>query len=48
MTKQQTNQQLRPQHREDLKVQKLTECLNKKMALQPKAISEASQAKSQN
>jgi hypothetical protein len=48
MTNQPTNQQLHPQHREDLKVQKLAERLNKKLALQPNTIREATQAKSQN
>jgi hypothetical protein len=48
MTAQQTNQQQCPQYREDLKVQKLAERLDKKLALQAKAISEANQAKSKN
>jgi hypothetical protein len=48
MTAQQTNQQQCPQYREALKVQKLAERLDKKLALQAKAISEANQAKSKN
>jgi hypothetical protein len=48
MTNQQTDQEPHPQYREDLKVQKLAERLNKKLALQSKAICEATQAESQN
>jgi deoxyhypusine synthase len=48
MTNQQTNQQQCPQYREDLKVQKLAERLDKKLAFQAKAVREATQAKSKN
>jgi hypothetical protein len=48
MTTHQTNQQLCPPYREDLKVKKLAERLDGKLALQSKAIREAAQAKSQN
>jgi cytochrome c-type biogenesis protein CcmH/NrfG len=48
MTDQPTNQQQRPQHREDCKVQKLVERIEMKLALQAKAIREASQASSKN
>jgi hypothetical protein len=48
MTNQQINQPSCPRYREDLKVQKLAERLDKKLALQAKAISEAVQAKSKN
>jgi len=43
MTNQQTNQQQRPQHREDYKVQKLIKRIETKLALQAKAIREGSQ-----
>jgi hypothetical protein len=48
MTSQPRNQQQCPHNQEDLKVQKLAERLDKKLALQAKAISEATQAKSKN
>jgi hypothetical protein len=48
MTNQQTKEQLRPQHREDHKVQKLVEHIETKLALQAKAVREASQASSKN
>jgi hypothetical protein len=48
MTNQQSNQQPCLQYREELKVQKLAERLNKKLALQAKAIREATLAKPQN
>jgi hypothetical protein len=40
MTNQQTNQQQRPQHREDYKVKKLAERIEAKLALQAKAARE--------
>jgi hypothetical protein len=40
MTNQQANQQLRPQHREDYKVQKLVERIETKLALQAKTVRE--------
>jgi hypothetical protein len=48
MTSQQTNQQQRPQCREDRKIQKLVERIETKLALQAKAIREANQASSKN
>jgi len=48
MTAQQTNAQQRPQYREDLKVEKLAERLDKKLALQAKAIREANQTNSKH
>jgi hypothetical protein len=48
MTAQQINQQQCPHYREDLKVQKLAERLDKQLALQAKAIREAIQAKAKN
>jgi hypothetical protein len=48
MTNQQTNQPSCPHYREDRKVQKLAERLDKQLALQAKAIREANQAKSKN
>jgi hypothetical protein len=48
MTNQQTNKQQRPQHREDHKVQKLVERIEMKLAVQAKAVREASQASSNN
>jgi hypothetical protein len=44
----QPNQQTNPQYREDYKVQKLVERIETKLALQAKAIREASQASSKN
>jgi hypothetical protein len=43
-----TNQQLRPQHREDDKVQKLVDRIETKLALQAKAAREANQESSKN
>jgi hypothetical protein len=48
MTSQQTKENLRPQHREDYKVQKLVERVEKKLALQAKAVREATQASAKN
>jgi hypothetical protein len=48
MTDQPTTQQLRPQHREDFKVQKLVKRVEMKLALQAKAVREADQARSKN
>jgi hypothetical protein len=48
MTNQQTNQPSCPHYREDLKVQKLADRLDKQLALQAKAIREANQANSKN
>jgi hypothetical protein len=48
MTNQPTSQQQRPQNREDYKVQKLVELIEKKLALQAKANREVSQATSSN
>jgi hypothetical protein len=48
MTDQQPNQEQRPQHREDYKVQKLVERIETKLALQAKAAREASQTSSKN
>jgi hypothetical protein len=48
MTDQQTNQPSYPPYREDLKVQRLAERLDKKLALQAKAIREAIQANAKN
>jgi hypothetical protein len=48
MTNQQTNQRQCPRYREDLKVQKLAERLDKKLAFQAKAEREANQAESKN
>jgi hypothetical protein len=48
MTHPQTNKQQRPQLREDYKVQRLMERVEIKLALQEKAIREASQASSNN
>jgi hypothetical protein len=45
MTNQQTNQPLRPQHREDYKVKKLVERIETKLALQAKAAREADKKK---
>jgi hypothetical protein len=44
MTNQQSNQQPRPQHREDYKVQALIARIEKKIALQAKAARKANQA----
>jgi len=48
MTNQQTNQQQPSRLREDHKVQKLIERIETKLALQAKAVREASQASSKN
>jgi hypothetical protein len=48
MTNQQTNQRPRFQHREDYKVQKLVERVEKKIALQAKGTRQASQLISKN
>jgi hypothetical protein len=48
MTNQQPNQQPRPPHREDYKVQKLVDRIESKLALQAKAIREANQESSKN
>jgi hypothetical protein len=48
MTDQPITQQQRPQHREDQKVQKLVRRIESKLALQAKAIREASQASAKN
>jgi hypothetical protein len=48
MTNQGTNQQQSPQHLEDHKVQKLVARIETKLALQAKAIREASQAHLKN
>jgi hypothetical protein len=48
MTHEQTNKEQRPQLREDYKVQKLVERIETKLALQEKAIREASQASPKN
>jgi deoxyhypusine synthase len=43
-----TNQQRTPQYREDHKVQKLIERIETKLALQAKAVREATQASAKN
>ena len=48
MTNQPTHQQQRPLYREDCKIQKLVERIEIKLALQSKAIREASQTNSKN
>jgi len=48
MTNQQTNQEQRPRHREDHKVQKLIERIEVKLALQAKAIREGNQPRLKN
>lgn len=48
MTSQQTDQQQRPQHHEDRKVQKLVERIEVKLALQAKATPKGKHAPSNN
>jgi len=48
MANEQPNQQPRPQFREDYKVQKLIERIEKKLILQSKAAREVSQSGSKN
>jgi len=48
MTQKPASQPQRPQHREDYKVQKLVERIEKKLTVQTKANREVSQASSRN
>jgi hypothetical protein len=48
MTNQHTNQQQRPRHHEDYKVQRLIERIETKLAEQAKTVREAKQASSKN
>jgi hypothetical protein len=48
MTNQQPNQQQLPQHREDQKGHKLVDRIETQLALQAKAVREASQTSSKN
>jgi hypothetical protein len=48
MTNKQATQRQRPRYREDLKVQKLAERLDKKLTFQAKAERQANQAESKN